>query len=231
MDTEVRYLTEANMNLTYFEDVSNPPDEFLDACDKYGLMFGNCFYGCYWMTPGSGNPADLDLLERSTIDIVKRYRNHPSLVLYMAMNEGDTREDVYEMWRKHILALDGTRLFIPSASFPDSRKDVPEWIKKDTPVGMNDAEPKSYGWQEPAQYYRWVRESRDWMFKMESGSASLPPVDSLRRFIPDLWDAKPGKLFPLTETWAHHGANHYYKPYDEALRRLYGGRRVWKTIA
>ena len=222
MDTEVRYLTEANMNLTYFEDVSNPPDEFLEACDKYGLMFGNCFYGCYWMTPGSGNPADLDLLERSTVDIIKRYRNHPSLVLYMAMNEGDTREDVYEMWRKHILALDGTRLFIPSASFPDYRKDVPEWIKKDTPVGMNDDEPKSYGWQEPAQYYRWVRESRDWMFKMESGSASLPPVDSLRRFIPDLWDAKPGTLFPLTKTWAHHGANHYYKPYDEALRRLYG---------
>lgn len=222
MDKEVRYLTEANLNLTYFEDVSNPPDEFLDACDKYGLMFGECFYGCYWMTPGSGNPTDLDLLERSTVDIIKRYRNHPSLVLYMAMNEGDTREDVYEMWRKHILDLDGTRLHIPSGSFPDYRKNVPRWIKKDTPVGMNDYDPKSYGWQEPAQYFRWVRESRDWMFKIESGSASLPPVDSLRRFIPDLWETPAGPLFPLTPTWAHHGANSYYKPYDEALRRLHG---------
>ena len=28
--------------------------------------------------------------------------------------------------------------------------------------------------------------------------------------------------FPLDKTWAHHGANHYYKDYDAAIRRLYG---------
>lgn len=242
METEVRYLTEANMNLAYFEDVANPPDEFFEACDKYGLMMGNCYYGCWWMTPGSGLPSDLGLLERSTIDITKRYRNHPSLVLCMAMNEGDTREDVYEMWRKHILALDGTRLFIPSGSYPDYRsnsalakgvdkgylttytvkKPVPAWVKKDLPAGMNDFAPNSYGWVEPEQHYRWVRECRNHMFMMEGCAASLPPVDSLRRFLPDLWDAPPGPQFPLTEDWAHHGANGYYKPYDEALRRLYG---------
>jgi hypothetical protein len=222
MDAEVRYLTEANLNLAYFEDVPNPPDEFLDACDKYGLMFGNDFYGCYWMTPGSGNPTDLDLLDRSTVDIIKRYRNHPCLVLYMAMNEGATRQEVYEMWRKNIRTFDGTRFWIPSASFPDYRKDVPKWIQKDTPVGMNDHPPKSYGWQPPAQYYRWVRENRDWMFKMESGSASLPSVDSLQRFLPDLWAAPPGKRFPLTKSWAHHGANWYYEPYDTALRAMFG---------
>ena len=223
METEIRYLTGANLNLVYFEDIPNPPDEFLDLCDRYGLMFGNCFYGCYWMTPGSGYPTDLELLARSTVDIVKRYRNHPSVVLYMSMNEGDTREDVYRMWRKTCLELDGTRLHIPSGSFPDYREDPPEWIQQDMPVGMNDwVRGKSYGWQEPAQYYRWVRDERGWMFQMECGSASLPPVDSLRRFIPDLWGATPGPHFPLTKTWAHHGANGYFKPYDAALRRLYG---------
>ena len=222
MDIEVRYLTEANLNLVYFEDIPNPPEEFLNACDRYGLMFGNCFYGCYWMTPGTEHPLDIPLLSRGTIDIIKRYRNHPSLVLYMAMNEGDTREDVYEMWRKNIIELDGTRLFIPSGSFPDYRKDIPEWIKKDTPVGMNDYPPKSYGWQEPSTYYRWVREERNWMFMIESGSASLPPIDSLRRFIPDLGKTKKGAPYPLNETWAHHGANSYYKDYDSAIRRIYG---------
>ncbi|MHB8902502.1 MAG: glycoside hydrolase family 2 protein [Thermoguttaceae bacterium] len=223
MEAEIRYLTEANLNLVYFEDVANPPDEFLDLCDRYGLMFGNCFYGCYWMLPGSGYPSDLELLDRSTDDILKRYRNHPSVVLYMAMNEGDTREDVYRMWRKKIVELDGTRLHIPSGSFPDYRENPPEWIREDMPVGMNDwIRGKSYGWQEPAQYYRWVREERGWMFQMECGSASLPPVDSLRRFLPDLWDAPPGPHFPLTPTWAHHGANRYFVPYDAAVRRLCG---------
>ena len=222
MDIEVRYLTHANMNLVYFEDVPNPPDAFLDACDRHGLMIGQCFYGCYWMQPGTDYPQDLELLSRGTVDIIKRYWNHPSLVLYMAMNEGETRQAVYEMWRKHILALDPTRIFIPSGSFPDYRKKVPEWIKPDLPVGMNDYPPKSYGWQTPETYYTWVREKRNWMFMMESGSASLPPVSSLARFIPDLGRSPKGAPYPLNVTWAHHGANSYYKPYDAAVRRLYG---------
>jgi len=222
IDTEVRYLTTANFNLIYFEDVPNPPDAFVDACDRYGLMYGKDFYGCYCFQPDKKYPDDLDLLERGTIDIINRYRNHPSLILYMAMNEGETREDVYEMWRKHILAIDGTRVHIPSGSFPDYRKDVPDWFKKDLPTGMNDYPPKDYGCKEPAQYYTWVRENRNWMFMMESGSASLPPIDSLRRFIPDLGQTPKGVPFPLNKTWAHHGANHYYKPYDQMLRATYG---------
>ena len=222
MDAEIRYLTQANLNLVYFEDIANPPDEFLDACDRHGLMFGNCFYGCYWMTPGSDHPKDVALLETCTVDILKRIRNHPSLILYMAMNEGDTREDVYEMWRKHVIGLDGTRLFIPSGSFPGYRKNVPEWIKKDTPVGMNDYPPKTYGWQAPSTYYQWVRTKRNWMFMIESGSASLPPMSSLSRFIPHLGERSKEGPFPLSKTWAHHGANSYYKPYDGAVRRIHG---------
>ena len=57
---------------------------------------------------------------------------------------------------------------------------------------------------------------------MESGSASLPPIRSLKKFIPDLEESPKGANFPLNKTWAHHGANSYYKPYDAALRRLYG---------
>ncbi|MHB9048006.1 MAG: glycoside hydrolase family 2 protein, partial [Pirellulales bacterium] len=80
----------------------------------------------------------------------------------------------------------------------------------------------SYSWAEPAAYFHWVREKRNWMFMMESGSASLPPMSSLSRFIPNLNTAAAGPLFPLTKTWAHHGANHYYQGYDGALRRLHG---------
>jgi len=61
-------------------------------------------------------------LERGTVDIIKRYRNHPAIVLYMAMNEGETREDIYEMWRKHILGLDGTRIHIPRVRSPTPGK-------------------------------------------------------------------------------------------------------------
>jgi len=221
MEAEIRYYAGANLNLIYFEDIPNPPDEFLALCDRYGILFGNCFYSCYWARPGTDHPQDVDLLSRCTVDILKRYRNHPSLVLYMAMNEEVTREAVYTMWRRHVTELDGTRFFIPSAYFPEDRKDVPPWIQPDLPTGMTDIG-ASYGWLEPAEYFRRVRDDRRWMFMMESGSASLPPIESLRRFIPDLEQAAPGAQFPLTKTWAEHGANHYYRLYDEALRRLHG---------
>jgi exo-1,4-beta-D-glucosaminidase len=222
IEAEIRYLTEANINLVYFEDIPNPPDVFLDMCDRYGLMFGNCFYGCYWMQPGTQYPLDVELLARGTVDIIKRYRNHPSLVLYMAMNEGETREDVYLRWRKEIIERDGTRLFIPSGSFPDYRTNYPSWFKPDLPTGANDYNPKSYSWVEPAQFFRWIRDTRNWMFILESGAPSVPPMDSLSKFIPDLDNIPDSDRFPLTPAWAHHDACHYFKPFDDALRRIFG---------
>jgi exo-1,4-beta-D-glucosaminidase len=233
IEEEIRYLADANMNLIYFEDIPNPPDSFIEACDKYGIMFGNCFYACSWMDR-PGRPKDLDLLERCTIDLVKRYRNHPSLIMYMSMDEGFTRPEVYNMWRKHVSELDGSRFWIPSGYLADfirgestkvSGKYTHFW--PDLPTGMNDWHDnyaiKSYEWQEPVTYFKWVREQRDWMFKIESGSASLPPISSLAKFLPDLGaKSDKGAPFPLTESWAHHGSNHYYKGYDQAIRRLYG---------
>jgi hypothetical protein len=68
------------------------------------------------------------------------------------------------------------------------------------------------------------------MFMMESGSASLPPIESLRLFLPDI-DSKKREsspeesegtdLFPLDAAWTEHGGNHYYKPYHEAIYRLF----------
>lgn len=236
---EIRYFADANVNLIYFEDIPNPPDEFLDECDRQGVLFGNCFYSCSWLCPGPdyqpthgekpisrsprNYPDDFALLETCTIDLLKRYRNHPSLVMYMAMNEGDTREQVYQMWRRHVIELDGSRFWIPSAYFADSRKNVPEWFKQDLPAGMNDLAPKSYGWKEPVTYFQWVRDERSWMFKMESGSASLPPISSLNKFLSNARAHNPGeKLFPLDATWAHHGANSYFTEYDAAIRHLHG---------
>ncbi len=223
---EIRYLAEANLNYLVFEDIPNPPDCLLEACDESGMLFWNCFYDCYWLQPGTEYPDDLALLEACTIDLVKRYRNHPSLCIYMAQNEGETREVVYEMWRRRVLELDDTRLLVPSGSFPDYRTEFPAWLRQDTPVGMNDYPPKAYSWQTPATYYRLVREQPNWMFMIESGSASLPPLESLVQFIPGLRDLPPNPgtdpVYPLDAAWAHYGANTYYEWFDKGLRLMYG---------
>jgi exo-1,4-beta-D-glucosaminidase len=110
---------------------------------------------------------------------------------------------------------------------------VQPWFREDMPTGMTDLGYNSYGWEEPSEYYRRVREVPNWMFMTESGSASLPPLSSLRKFIPNLGEVAPGPTFPLDATWAHHGANQYYQPYDAAVHRVYGeqatvGDYVWQ---
>jgi hypothetical protein len=222
IETEIRYYAEANLNLIYFEDIPNPPESLLDACDRLGVMLGQCFYSNGWQRPDltTSREVDTNLLLRCTVDVIKRYRNHPSLVMYMAQNEYDTRREVYEPWRKYVIELDGTRFWIPSGAFPDGRSNSPEWIRPDLPAGMNDDNPRSYSWVEPVTFFDWVRNSGTWMFKIEAGSPSVPPMSSLVKFLPDL--QKPCNRFAPDAVWAHHDACHYFKDYDDALRRLHG---------
>ena len=37
IETEIRYYAEANLNLIYFEDIPNPPESLLEACDRHGV--------------------------------------------------------------------------------------------------------------------------------------------------------------------------------------------------
>lgn len=235
---ELRYFVEANFNYVVFEDIPNPPDWYLDLCDEYGLLFWNCFYDCYWLQYNRPWDVDWQVLEDCTVDLVKRYRNHPSLIIYMSQNEGETREDVYEMWRRTVLALDDTRFLVPSGSFPSYRTGTPPWFDRELPVGMNDYAPKSYGWNLPWVYYKFIREDRNWMFMIESGSASVPPLQSLVEFLPQLKTLGPNNgestTYPLDEAWAHFGANSYYEWFDRGLRLLYGepadvADYVWKA--
>ncbi|MHB8997407.1 MAG: glycoside hydrolase family 2 protein [Armatimonadota bacterium] len=238
VEAEIKYFAHANLNYVAFEDIPNPPDWYLDLCDQYGIMFWTCFYDCYWLQYNRPWDIDTALLEDCTVDIVKRYRNHPAVVVHMAQNEGETREDVYEMWRRTVLAHDDTRFLIPSGSFPDYRKDTPPWFDRELPVGCNDYMPKTYSWQMPWVYYELVQKQRNWMFMIESCSASVPPVESLERFMPHLRELPQSDgtdpRYPLDEAWAHFGANSYYEWFDRALRLYYGeptdvSDYVWKA--
>ncbi len=129
VEAEVRYLTEANLNTVTFEDVPVPSEAFLDACDRHGLMYWISFYGTYWIDPATNWPLDHELLAQCGADVLKRYRNHPSVMLYSCVGEGMPSEDIYRRWRKDVTTLDKTRLFIPTI---DVRVKAP-WIDQDLP--------------------------------------------------------------------------------------------------
>ena len=71
---------------------------FYELCDEYGILVFNDF----WLsTEGFNlNPLDNTLFMRNVREVVRRYRNHPSIALWCARNEGFAPKNWNIHWQK-----------------------------------------------------------------------------------------------------------------------------------
>ncbi len=149
-------------------------EEFLDACDKYGLLVWNDF----WLAnPADGpNPDDHAMFMANVDDRILRIRNHPSLALYCGRNEGNPPKDIDQGMAASTTSLDGTRYYIPNS-------------KAGLATGGGPYEPHS-----PAWYF----EKRGKTLHSELGIVCVPTADSMRLMMPekDLW--------PIAGMWYLH---------------------------
>jgi hypothetical protein len=226
---EARLLAKANVNMVASEDAPSPPDIILDAYDKYGLMTWETFYQCWRMYPGmdiANNPLDHRLALREAQDIIKRYRNHPSLVIWCVANETTVAEDIYTPLRKYVIDLDGTRPFIPSSNIDWDVDKLTPYIKTDLPLGTTDSGDPDYNWNPEPYYFNKILEVEKQTFRNELGVPSVPVYSSLKKFIPNLSKDTKSAVFPLDSVWAEHGAwdgnNYAFRAYDNAIRTIYG---------
>jgi hypothetical protein len=226
---EARLLAKANVNMVANEDAPAPPEIVMDSYDKYGLMAWETFYQCWRMYPGTdieNNPLDHGLALREAQDIIKRYRNHPCLVIWCAANETTVAEDIYIPLRKYIFELDGTRPFIPASNISWNVDKLTPYIKGDLPLGTTDDGDPDYTWNPEPYYFNKILEVNKQTFRNELGSPALPVYSSLTKFITGSRQDKNNPLFPLDSIWAEHGAwdlNGYaFKKYDNAIRTIYG---------
>jgi exo-1,4-beta-D-glucosaminidase len=226
--SELRLWKEANLNLVrIWGGGTTPREEFFDYCDEFGLLVWHDFWitgDCQgtWDKGSPDYPYDAQAFLSNAASVVKKIRNHPSLLVWTAGNEGYPREEIYRPLRDEILAeLDGTRLFIPASGY----KTPPEgwglsW-PDNKPAGTYSGGP--YSWVDPKEYYRLVDGGKDWLFKNEVGLPSVPVLESLKEFLPEERD--PAVKFPLNHVWGYHDAcedNGKYSLYDEAIRKRYG---------
>ena len=226
---ELRLSKEANLNtVRIWGGGITPPEEFFAFCDELGLLVWHDFWitGDCQGTWGKGSqdyPYDEDVFLNNAADVVKKLRNHPCVLVWTAGNEGYPRKEIYVPLREEILAkLDGTRSFIPSSGY---REPPSEWglaWPDNQPAGTYSGGP--YYWVNPRDYYGRVDKGKDWLFKNEVGFPSLPTLESLKKFIPDLTPDEEVK-FPLNHIWGYHDAcegNGKYSLYDNAIRERYG---------
>ena len=171
----------------------NTEEVFYTLCDEYGLLVWNDF----WMSTEGYNlqPVDENLFMANAADVVRRFRNHPSIAVWCPRNEGYAPESLEARLSALIAKEDGTRLYLPNSRDCNLRPSGP-W----------------HYFTDPARYYTETAAG----FNTELGSPSVPTARSMRKFLPE------ADLWPIGDAWHYHDLHPETKVFRESLERLYG---------
>ncbi|MGI4870899.1 MAG: glycosyl hydrolase 2 galactose-binding domain-containing protein [Janthinobacterium lividum] len=186
---------QANLNMIRNWTGESTEEAFYALADEYGLLVWNDF----WLSTEGYNvePTDAALFLANATDVVRRYRNHPSIALWCPRNEGYAPAALEDPLARLIATDDGTRYYQPN-----SRN-----------LNLRTSGPWNY-FTDPAEYFRQYAHG----FTTEIGTFSVPEAATIQQFIPqpDQW--------PISDTWYYHDlhAEHAQKAYLGDVTRLYG---------
>ena len=184
---------EANFNMIRNWTGASTSETLYELCDEYGIMVWNDF----WLsTEGFNlNPLDEDLFMSNAEDVVRRFRHHPSIVMWCPRNEGYATETLERRLSAMIQKEDITRRYHPNSRQCNLRHSGPWHYYKDAGV-----------------YYSYDAHG----FNSELGSPSVPTAASMRKMMPE------ADLWPISDTWHYHDLLDGLHEYVGAVDRLYG---------
>jgi hypothetical protein len=197
LEPAFRLEKDANCDMVRNWTGESTEETFYDLADEYGMLVWNDF----WMsTEGYNlNPLNDNLMLSNIADVVKRYRNHPSIAIWCPRNEGYAPTSMENKITKIIATEDGTRHYNGNSRLMNLRT--------------------SGGWSyvnNPADYFTHNNDG----FTTEIGTFSIPVASTIRKFIkkPDQW--------PIDDVWNYHdlhtNINLNLKGYLNAVDSLYG---------
>jgi beta-mannosidase len=142
--------------------------------DKYGILLWDEFFQ---PNPFDGpNVTDIPTYIANVTDKVVRYRNHPSIAVWCARNEGYPPKELDDQLKALMGRIDPSRLYQSNSA--DGR-------------GVSSHGP--YYWRSPRFFYA-LNES----FKTETGSVSIPTIESIQGMMPQKdWET-------INDDWAQH---------------------------
>jgi len=175
LEAEIRMHQIANYTIIRNWVGQSTSEDFYDLCDKYGILLWDEFFQ---PNPSDGpNPTDLDTYVANVREKILRYRNHPSIAVWCARNEGFPPKNIDDELRKMMAELEPVRLYQPSST---------------SGHGVNSGGPYSSG-HAPRTYYDFGE-----AFKTEIGSASIPTLESIQGMMPEKdWGS-------INDDWAEH---------------------------
>ncbi|MFT3934280.1 MAG: glycoside hydrolase family 2 TIM barrel-domain containing protein [Chitinophagaceae bacterium] len=219
-DAEIRFHRDMNLNLIriWGGAITERP-EFYEACDKYGILVMQDFWGSgdcngRWQDPMKlddqwtrrNYPDDHNLFLTSAADQIKMLRNYASLAIWCGGNEITLPGDIFHPLKDSILpALDGTRWFIDYSNSDSMSYNF---------LGGNGDGP--YGIQNTKTFFA----HRTYPFNSEIGSVGTGDYESLERFMPEANRVVPtdrrGPEDVMDSVWNYHkyiSYGHSLQPY------------------
>jgi len=203
-DTKVRLHREMNFNMIRNWIGSTTDEEFYDACDKYGIMVWDDF----WLNANPNLPADVNNFNANAIEKIQRFRNHPSIAVWCADNEGWPEPPLSGFLKEDIATYDGNERWYQPNSHAENLSGSGLWGNHD---------PRWYFTSFPAS----LGGNRGWGLRTEMGTAVFTNFESFKKFMPkDKW-------WPRNELWNLHffgqlAFNATPDIYDASIKERYG---------
>jgi hypothetical protein len=203
-DTKVRLHREMNFNVVRNWIGSTTDEEFYDACDKYGIMVWDDF----WLNANPNLPADVNNFNANAIEKIRRFRNHPSIAVWCADNEGWPEPPLSGFLKEDIATYDGDERWYQPNSHAENLSGSGLWGNQD---------PRWYFTPFPAA----MGGNRGWGLRTEMGTAVFTNFESFKKFMPrDKW-------WPRNEMWNLHffgqlAFNAAPDNYEASIKERYG---------
>jgi beta-galactosidase/beta-glucuronidase len=196
LDAQIHMHQLANLNMIRNWVGQSTGEDFYELCDKYGILVWDEFFQ---PNPDDGpNPTDIPTYIANVRDKILRFRNHPSIVLWCARNEGYPPPEIDAELRKLMAELEPTRRYQPSST---------------DGAGVRSHGP--YSWRTPREFYTIT----DDFFKTETGSVSVPTLESIHGMMPKKdWES-------INDDWAEHDfakGNSGAQNYADEIAARYG---------
>jgi hypothetical protein len=211
-EDEILLSKNANLNiLRVWGPTGVPPQSFYDAADKHGMLIWQDFLYDFWGTyrNSPGYSASDRLYEEATISIIKKYRNHPSLIMWCGGNEGPNPRE---------------RLIVDKLLKTYDGRDTRFYLKQSDGDGLHGGGP--YHTISPKEYFSHPKLTG---FSSEIGPSGVPVAESMEKFMPELGKSWLEGRFPIDATWAYHDANDWagsdmrkFSSFDNIVRQQYG---------
>ncbi|MGZ3440917.1 MAG: glycoside hydrolase family 2 protein, partial [Polyangia bacterium] len=210
IDDELAYVADMRLNAIRLEGKLGI-DRLYDDCDRAGVLVIAGWCCCdHWDQWSTWDAEDYAVARASLTDQIEQLRAHPSVLVWLHGSDNAPPLDVEQSYVDILKGLDWPNPQLASAN------------STDTPVlGISGLKmPGPYMWVPPSYWY--VDDTRGGAFGFDtetSAGAAIPPVESLRKFLPT------EHLWPVDAFWLYHSGSSTFVPldvYQRALDARYG---------